>query len=77
MALQCWFESDIRNALLAAGHSVDAAMGVCAIMAGQPDGYAAGFASGYHAALVTLALAFGLVLRPGQPVRGLDRGRAA
>jgi len=57
MGLQVYYPSDIRNALLAAEQAVaatDTATGK------QDDPFATGFLSGYRAALVTMALAFGL-----------------
>jgi len=55
MGLDIWFSEDIRNALLAA----DEASGRTAIYC--PDGPALqAYRAGYRAALVTVALAFGI-----------------
>ena len=57
MALEVYYPQDIRNALLAAQQANDAAFEAVAVT----DDNTAAFRRGYHAALMTLALAFGLV----------------
>jgi hypothetical protein len=61
MALDVYFREDIRNALLAAEHADRAALQ--ANHSGTNE-YAHGYQAGYQAALITIALAFGLV-QPG------------
>lgn len=57
MGLEIYYPSDIRNAILAAEQATSAA-----IQAVGPDNaFGMGFLAGYHAALTTLALAFGLI----------------
>lgn len=82
MALDVYYPSDIRNALLA----VEQAINATADAFGQPDAanysqsadtsqsadvsqsaFTAGFLTGYRAALTTIALLFGLVNRPETP----------
>jgi len=59
MGLDVYYPADIRNALRAA----EQAVGAAADAAGdQNDPFAAGFLAGYHAALTTIGLAFGLQL---------------
>ena len=79
MALDVYYPSDIRNALLA----VEQVINVTANAFGQPDNadnsqsadasqstdasqsaFTSGFLTGYRAALTTMALLFGLVNRP-------------
>jgi hypothetical protein len=56
MALEVYYPQDILNALLAAEQSAGAA-----IQAADSDNlFMAGYQAGYHAALVTISLAFGL-----------------
>jgi hypothetical protein len=58
MGLEVYYLQDIRNALLAADHASGAAL-LAAVR--DDDQFAAGFESGFRAALATFALAFGLV----------------
>ena len=59
MGLEVYYPTDIRNALLAA----EQAASVTAEATGNQDTpFAAGYLIGYRAALVTIALAFGLGL---------------
>jgi len=61
MGLEVYYPADVRNALLAAEQSVSA---TAQVAGSQDDPFAAGFLTGYRAALTTIALAFGLI-RPG------------
>lgn len=63
MSLEVFFPNDIRNALLAAEHA-----STTALQAGDADVHAEGYRAGYRAALVTLALAFGVATPEPQPV---------
>ena len=56
MALEVFYAQDIHNALLAAQQANDAAFEAVAVT----DDNTAAFRRGYHAALTTLALAFGI-----------------
>ena len=58
MALDVWYQSDIQNALSAAEHAGGAALGAAS---NDRDPFVAGYEAGYRSALVTVALAFGLV----------------
>ena len=60
MALEVWYAEDILNALRAAEQAANAA---AAATGRQDEAFAAGFLTGYRAALTTLALAFGLAAR--------------
>lgn len=57
MSLDVYYKPDILNALLAAEQANDAAFESVTVT----DDNTAAFRRGYHAALTTLALAFGLV----------------
>lgn len=69
MGLGIWFEEDIRNALLAANKASAAATRVIAETesGGRPETPAVlrAYREGYKAALVTVALAFGITLHLG------------
>jgi len=67
MALDVWYRSDIQNALSAAEQASEAALRAAG-NAGDP--FVVGYASGYRAALATLALAFGLLPAVSQPQGG-------
>lgn len=56
MALEVYYPADIRNALLAALEAINALF----VFMGMSE-RAGGFMTGYKAALVTIALAFGLI----------------
>jgi len=58
MGLEVYYPQDIRNALLAAEQAN--AKALCAA-GGEDNEFARGYKEGYGAALVTLALAFGLI----------------
>jgi len=60
MGLDVYYPADVRNALLAAEQSTTAAIAA----ADGDDAYSAGYQAGYRAALITIALAFGLVKHP-------------
>jgi hypothetical protein len=68
MGLEVYYPQDIRNALLAAEQSNNAAM---MALGGEDDADSAqsaftrGYGAGYRAALVTIALAFGLIRPDG------------
>lgn len=64
MGLSVWYNSDIRNALLAAEQSNNTAMMACGEDTEQSK-FAQGYGAGYRAALVTIALAFGLIQPDG------------
>ena len=70
MTLEVYYPTDIRNALLAAEQSVNAAVNASGY-SDDPNcpqsAYTAGFLVGYRAALTTLALAFGLARAASQP----------
>lgn len=69
VALQVYFEEDIKNSLVAAEHSLNATKEATGK---EADPFAEGYMVGYRAALVTVALAFGLVkVQSGQPVTAL------
>jgi hypothetical protein len=57
MGLEVYYPTDVRNALLAAEQAVNATADATG---SKDDPFTAGFLTGYRAALVTLALAFGL-----------------
>ncbi len=57
MGLSVYYPQDIRNALLAAEQSASAALRA---IGAEDDPFANGYRAGYRAALVTIALAFGL-----------------
>ena len=61
MGLEVWYPNDIKNAILAAEQA-----SATALQAGRVggDAYQGGYRDGYQAALLTIALAFGLV-QPG------------
>lgn len=65
MALDLWFKLDIQNALRAAEQASGAALQAAG---NEHDPYAAGFQTGYRAALTTVALAFDLMLAGAEPV---------
>ncbi len=56
MGLEMWFQEDIENAILAAE---EASASTASQFGGNPERVAA-FREGYRAALVTIALAFGI-----------------
>jgi hypothetical protein len=56
MSRSVYYPTDVRNTLLAAEQSTNAAL----TAADNNDPYTAGYRAGYQAALTTLALAFGL-----------------
>jgi hypothetical protein len=58
MTLEVWYKADIQNALWAAEHAGTATLKAAG---SGSDVYAAGYWMGYHAALTTLALAFGVL----------------
>ena len=58
MALDVYFSEDIRNALLAAEHAGQAALQASNTELNED---AQSYQAGYQAALITIALAFGLV----------------
>jgi hypothetical protein len=62
MGLEVYYPADIRNALRAAEQGVDAVVQGTTM---RSDAHAASFLAGYRAALTTLALAFGLAMKPG------------
>lgn len=68
MGLEVYYPQDIRNALLAAEQSNNAAMmalgGEDAADSAQ-SAFTQGYGAGYRAALVTIALAFGLIRPDG------------
>ena len=67
MALEIYFREDIVNALLAANEaSASTAMAAAGYIAGDPAHLQA-FREGYKAALITVALAFGLKLEADTP----------
>lgn len=57
MSHEVYYKQDIINALSAAGQASNAALEAV----GGDDPFTAGYEAGYRAALVTVALAFGLV----------------
>ncbi len=59
MGLDIFFAEDVRNALLAADEASSSTARVCAAVSGDPVTLRA-YLEGYHAALTTVALAFGL-----------------
>jgi hypothetical protein len=59
MGLDIFFSEDIRNALLAADEASSSTARVCAAVGGDQVTLRA-YLEGYHAALTTVALAFGL-----------------
>ena len=61
MGLEVYYPTDIRNALLAAEQAVTA---TATATRDEDDPFATGFLTGYRAALTTMALAFGLTVRP-------------
>lgn len=65
MALQVYYPTDIRNALLAAEYAAQAVAQATA----EDDLAAVSFLAGYRAALATLALAFGLPVCAEVPPR--------
>lgn len=67
MGLTVFYPSDIRNALLAAEQSASAT----AEAISSDDAFIGDYLEGYHAALTTIALAFGLIDRdaPQPPMR--------
>ena len=58
MSLEVWYESDIQNALGAAGQANESALKAADT---ESNPYALGYQAGFRAALTTIALAFGLV----------------
>ena len=67
MALDIYFREDIVNAILAANEaSASTAVAVAGSTAGNPT-YLRAFREGYKAALITLALAFGIKLETDTP----------
>jgi hypothetical protein len=58
MTLDVWYKSDVQNVLSAAEQASGAALRAAS---NRDDPYVAGYQAGYRAALVTVALAFGLV----------------
>jgi hypothetical protein len=72
MSLEVYYPQDILNALLAAEHASGAMAEAIAAQDDADDSqsaFFAGYATGYRAALTTLALAFGLVRYDGEPLR--------
>jgi hypothetical protein len=78
MSLEVYYPQDILNALLAAEHASGAMAEAIAAQDdaddsqstdGSQSAFFAGYATGYRAALTTLALAFGLVRYDGEPLR--------
>ena len=69
MALEVFYPQDILNALLAAEQATASALQASCEVDAR---YSQGYGDGYRAALTTLALAFGLLLREdeAQKVRG-------
>ena len=63
MALDVWYKSDIQNVLSAAEQACRAALGAAG---DDDDPFVAGYEAGYRSALVTVALAFGLVRASGR-----------
>jgi hypothetical protein len=61
MALDAYSSKDIGNALLAARHASSTALHMTD---GENEPFARGYEAGYQAALITIALAFGLI-QPG------------
>jgi len=59
MGLEVYYPQDIRNALLAAEQASRTAL--LAAGGGEDNEFARGYREGYGAALVTMALAFGLM----------------
>lgn len=68
MALDVWYKADVQNALSAAEQASGAALRAAGK---EDDPYLAGYQAGYRAALVTVALAFGLV--PARPQAIIQR----
>lgn len=68
MGLDVYYPADIRNALMAAEQSASAAFDA---IGGKDDPFANGYTAGYRAALVTVALAFGLLPEKIQTGDGL------
>ena len=64
MALDVYFRQDIRNALLAAEQASRVALQA---VNGRDGEFARGYQEGYQAALVTIALAFGLIQHSDSP----------
>lgn len=62
MGLEVYYPQDIRNALLAARQASVTALHVAG---GKDDEFARGYHKGYQAALITIALAFGLIQSKG------------
>jgi hypothetical protein len=64
MPTHIYTRDDIRNILGAAGFTT-----AIALHAGKrpPDEYAQGYHDGYHRALQTIAISFGLIAMPGDP----------
>lgn len=56
MGRNVYYPADVRNALMAAEQSASAAFDA---IGGKNDPFANGYAAGYRAALITVALAFG------------------
>lgn len=72
MALDVFFYTDIRNALLAAEQAGDMALQAAG---GGMTEYTKGYQIGYHAALTTIALAFGLLEQVDSSGPELSRAR--
>jgi hypothetical protein len=64
MALDVVFRQEIRNILMAADHADKRALEAADRL---NDEYVRGYQAGHHDALVTVALAFGLLPTEGQP----------
>ena len=60
MGLEVYYPSDIRNAIVAAEQAVSA---TATATGGTGELFATGYLAGYRAALTTMALALGLVVK--------------
>lgn len=65
MGLEVYYPQDIRNALLAAEQANNAAMMAVGGEDAADSAFVQGYGAGYRAALVTIALAFGLIRPDG------------
>ena len=70
MSLDVWYKSDIQNALSAAERACSAALGAAG---SDGDLFVTGYGAGFRSALMTVALAFGLVPTPTQAHQGSER----
>ena len=76
MGLEVYYPSDIRNAIVAAEQAVN---DTATATGGTSKLFAAGYLAGYRAALTTMALALGLVVKQAgasfQPLLLVEEGR--